>query len=167
MFYAKIKPIDVANGPYIRTTLFVSGCHRNCKNCHNKEAQAFDYGNKWTEAIEDDFFHKSSAHYVKGITILGGEPFEQTQDTDLIHLLKRLKTLHKPIWIYSGYTYEELIKNPKQKAILALCDVLVDGPFIEAQKDLTLYYRGSSNQRIIDIAKSLNQNTIILLDAYN
>jgi len=167
MYYAQIRKYDIANGPGVRSSLFVSGCTHNCPGCFNPDYMRFNYGNLWTKAIEDEFIKILSDPQVKGVTILGGEPMDQIQDDDLLNLLKRIKSeLGKNIWLYSGYTYEQIVQHEKQKKILSFCDVLVDGLFIEAKKDLKLKFRGSSNQRIVDIKKSLAANEIYLLNGY-
>lgn len=163
MNYGQIRKYDIANGPGIRTSIFVTGCSLNCKNCFNKDYQNSNYGSPWTEKEDELINSYLSDPNVAGLTILGGEPFENTHG--LISLLKKINT-NKSIWIYSGYTYEYLIKNYKTLELLKLVDVLVDGPFIEGLKDLNLYYRGSRNQRIIDVKESLLNDELILLDGY-
>lgn len=167
MRYAQIKTYDIANGPGIRTTLFVTGCMLKCPNCQNKEAQDFNYGELWTAETENTFIKYANSNNVLGVTILGGEPFNQVMDNSLIHLLKRLNNeVFKPIWIYSGYLYENLIMSQSTLQILQQCDILVDGRYIENLKDHRLKFRGSSNQRIIDIQESLSQNTVIEREEY-
>ena len=163
MNYGQIRKYDIANGPGIRTTIFVTGCSLNCTNCFNKDYQNPIFGNKWTEKEDKLVIRYLSDPNVSGLTILGGEPFENADG--LIRLLKKIKT-DKSIWIYSGYNYEYLIKNDKALKLLGLVDVLVDGPFIESMKDLNLYFRGSKNQRIIDVKKSLINNELIVHDGY-
>ena len=163
MNYGQIRKYDIANGPGIRTSIFVTGCSLNCKNCFNKDYQNPSFGNPWTEKEDELIISYLSDPNVSGLTILGGEPFENTHG--LISLLKKINT-NKSIWIYSGYTYEYLIKNYKTLELLKLVDVLVDGPFIEGLKDLNLYYRGSRNQRIIDVKESLLNDELILHDGY-
>lgn len=167
MRYAQMRMYDVSNGPGVRATLFVTGCLIRCPNCQNKEAQDFNYGELWTADTEDAFIKCASSKNVSGITILGGEPFDQTMDNSLLHLLKRLNTeVFKPIWIYSGYTYERLMRAQMTREILEQCDVLVDGRYVESLKDHRLKHRGSSNQRIIDVQASLSKNTIIEIEGY-
>ena len=163
MNYGQIRKYDIANGPGIRTSIFVTGCSLNCKNCFNKDYQNPSFGNPWTEKEDELLISYLSDPNVAGLTILGGEPFENAQG--LISLLKKIKT-NKSIWIYSGYTYDYLIKNDDTLELLKLVDVLVDGPFIESMKDLNLYFRGSRNQRIIDVKESLLNDELILLDGY-
>lgn len=163
MNYGQIRKYDIANGPGIRTSIFVTGCSLNCKNCFNKDYQNPSFGNPWTEKEDELIASYLSDPNVAGLTILGGEPFENAQG--LISLLKKIKT-NKSIWIYSGYTYDFLIKNDDTLELLKLVDVLVDGPFIESMKDLKLYFRGSRNQRIIDVKESLLNDELILLEGY-
>lgn len=161
MRYGQIRQFDVANGPGIRTTFFVTGCTHKCPECFNEEYQDKNFGNIWTEKETQQVIDYLNNDVVNGLTILGGEPFQNT--LDLIQIVKEIKTqTNKSIWIYSGYTFEELSKNPVQLELLELCDFLVDGLFEINLKDLKLRFRGSSNQRIIDIKKSLNNKEIIL-----
>lgn len=163
--YNKIRKYDVANGPGIRSTLFVAGCSHRCRGCFNEEYQSFESGEEWTNEIAEQFIEHLKSSVVKGVTILGGEPFEQIMDDDLLDLLKRIKEETEcDIWIYSGYTFEQLQRNDKQRAILEVCDVLVDGPFVDTLKNLKLKFRGSSNQRIIDIKETKRTGNICLLE---
>lgn len=163
MNYGQIRKYDIANGPGIRTSIFTTGCSLNCKNCFNKEYQDPNFGYKWTEKEDSLIISYLNDPNISGLTILGGEPFENCDG--LIALLRKIET-NKSIWIYSGYRFEHLIKNKKAKELLGLVDVLVDGPFIESEKDLNLFYRGSKNQRIINVRDSLNNNKICLVDGY-
>lgn len=161
MKYAKINKFDVTNGPGVRTSLFVSGCTNNCPECFNKEQQDFNYGETWDKDIEDMFMSYVKSPNVEGVSILGGEPMEQTMDTALIELLKRIKKeTGKSIWLWSGFTYESIIKDNKKKAILECIDVLIDGKFLAEKRNLNLKYRGSENQRVIDVAKSMKMDDI-------
>lgn len=165
MNYAKIRKFDVANGPGIRTTLFVSGCTNNCEGCFNKELQDFNYGNKWDEKIADEFLSYVKNPNIEGVNILGGEPMQQTMDDSLVNLLKRIRQeTKKPIWLWSGFLYENIIKDEKKKRILDEVDVLVDGLFKIELRNIKLKYRGSENQRVIDVKKSLAENKIICLE---
>ena len=162
MNYAKIRKLDVTNGPGIRTTLFVSGCTHNCEGCFNKEQQDFNYGNKFTKETEDEFIQLTKNKQIKGVNILGGEPMQQIMDDTLLNLLKRIKLeTDKPIWLWSCYTFEEIVNNPKRLEILREVDVLIDGKFQADKRDIMLKYRGSSNQRVIDVKKSLEQGNIV------
>ena len=163
MNYAQIRKYDVANGPGIRTTIFVTGCTHNCNNCFNKEYQDFNFGEHWTDKETREVVDYLKLDEVKGLTLLGGEPFQN--EVGLLKVLRDIKKeVQKDIWIFSGYTYEEILKDQDKKKLLEECDVLVDGRFVEALKDLSLRFRGSSNQRIIDIKKSLEANKVILFD---
>ncbi|MDU5324504.1 MAG: anaerobic ribonucleoside-triphosphate reductase activating protein [Peptoniphilus harei] len=163
MNFAQIRKYDVANGPGIRTTIFVTGCTHKCHNCFNEEYQNFNFGCPWTPKETDEVIKDLKLDEVKGLTILGGEPFQNEVDLlQVIHDIK--KEVQKEIWIFSGYTYEEILKDDDKKKLLKECDVLVDGRFVEALKDLSLRFRGSSNQRIIDIKKSLEANKVVLFD---
>lgn len=160
MNFAQIRKYDVANGTGIRTVIFVTGCTHNCRNCFNKEYQDFNYGEVWTEAETGKLIEFLKDDNVSGLTLLGGEPM---QNLELIQVLKAVKDkVEKPIWVYSGYTYEEIMENEKRTELLKLCDVLVDGRFVEELKDLKLKFRGSSNQRIIDVKKSMEQGKVVL-----
>ena len=163
MNFAQIRKYDVANGPGIRTTIFVTGCTHNCPNCFNKEYQDFNYGDTWTDKETKEVISYLNLDEVKGLTLLGGEPFQN--EIDLLQVIRDIKKeVQKDIWIFSGYTYEEILKDQNKKKLLEECDVLVDGRFVEALKDLKLRFRGSSNQRIIDIQKSLDENKVVLFD---
>ncbi|MGL4337088.1 MAG: anaerobic ribonucleoside-triphosphate reductase activating protein [Turicibacter sp.] len=167
MNYAQMRKYDISNGTGIRASLFVSGCVHNCPACFNQEYQNFKYGKKWTQVAEDEFMSYLKDPNVHGVTILGGEPMDQTKDDDLLLLVSKIKaTTNQTIWIYSGYTYEQILADPKKFEILKHCDVLVDGKFVEALKDLKLKFRGSSNQRIIDVQASLNSKEICLVEQY-
>ena len=162
MKYAKIRKFDTANGPGVRATLFVSGCRFNCKGCFNKEAQDFDYGNEFTKEIEDEFIGYIKNPNVVGVNLLGGEIMQQDTNT-ILNLVKRIKKeTGKNIWCWTGYRYEDLIKIDGKIEILKYIDVLVDGQFIEDKKDLMLKYRGSTNQRVIDVKQTLKQNKVII-----
>lgn len=163
MNFAQIRKYDVANGPGIRTTIFVTGCTHKCHNCFNEDYQDFNFGNPWTHKETDEVIEDLKLDEVKGLTVLGGEPFQN--EVDLLQVLRDIKKeVQKEIWIFSGYTYEEILKDKDKKKLLEECDVLVDGRFVEALKDLSLRFRGSSNQRIIDVKKSLEANEVVLFD---
>ena len=165
MRYAKIRKYDISNAPGICTTLFVSGCTHNCEGCFNKEQQDFTYGNDFTKEIEDEFIEYSKSKQVKGVNILGGEPMQQLMDDTLLKLLKRIKLeVNKPIWLWSGYTFEEIVNNPKRAEILREVDVLIDGKFEADKRDLMLKYRGSSNQRVVDVKKSIEAKEVRLYE---
>ena len=160
MRIAQIRRYDAANGPGIRATLFVSGCTHNCKGCFNSIAQDFNYGSLYTDDIKKQFISYCKDDKVTGVSILGGEPMQQSKE--LLELLKDIRaTVNKPIWLWSGYTYEEIIKDNYKKQFLDYIDVLIDGKFEEANKNLMIKYRGSSNQRVINVKDTLNKGKII------
>lgn len=169
MNYASIKDCDIANGPGIRISLFVSGCTHHCKGCFNREAWDFDYGTPFTQQTIDEILKMLSPGYIKGLTLLGGEPFEPQNQGPIVELLRQIKAKYpqKSIWAFSGYLFDRDIMSghlgdPEiTKEYLSYLDVLVDGPFIEAKKDLMLRFRGSSNQRLIDVQKSLAAGAVV------
>lgn len=162
MNYAQIRKLDVTNGPNIRTTLFVSGCTHNCNGCFNKDQQNFNYGTPFTKETEDEFIKLTMNPMVKGVNILGGEPMQQIKDNTLLNLLRRIKKeTKKPIWMWSGYTFEQIIDNPKRLELLKEVDVLIDGKFEIKNRNISLKYRGSSNQRVIDVKETLKEKEII------
>lgn len=170
MNYATIKNRDIANGPGVRVSLFVSGCTHRCKGCFNAVAWDFDYGQPFTQATVDSILEMLRPAFVKGITLLGGEPFEPQNQPALVELLRQIKKTYpeKSIWAFSGYLFDRDILagrlgDPKvTKEFVSYLDVLVDGPFVEEKKDLSLRFRGSANQRIIDVPASLRQGEVIL-----
>lgn len=172
MNYGNIKFYDIANGEGIRTSLFVSGCTNHCQGCFNKEAQDFNYGQFYTSETEQIILKQISKPYIAGLSILGGEPLCQNNAglTYLIELTNAVHGLGKTVWLWTGFVWEDFdhikmsLNKALIKALLYNCDVVVDGPFIEAQKDLTLAFRGSSNQRVIDVQKTLAQGKIILYE---
>ena len=169
MNYAAIKKNDIANGPGVRVSLFVSGCRHRCKNCFNSEAWDFDYGKPFQEETAKDILKALEPQYVEGFSLLGGEPFEIENAKALAPFLKRIKEKfpQKSIWCYTGFVFDtELLSSDKPcvAQMLGSIDVLVDGRFIEELKSPTLIFRGSSNQRIIDVKKSLEAKETILLD---
>jgi anaerobic ribonucleoside-triphosphate reductase activating protein len=164
MNYAEIKKFDAANGPGVRTALFVSGCKFNCEGCFNKEIQDFNYGELWTNEVEDQFIEHAKNPVIDGVSILGGEPMMQDSET-MLNLVKRLRTeVNKPIWVWTGYKIEVLLRQKDKVEILKEIDVLIDGQFIIKLKDLSLKYRGSSNQRVIDVKQTLKNKKITLLN---
>lgn len=157
MNYANIKNCDIADGPGVRVSLFVSGCRHHCKGCFNMETWDFHFGQPYTEETETEILRLLAPDYIQGFTLLGGEPFEPENQAVLVHLLKKIREQlpKKDIWCYTGYLYDvDLIKGGKvytdvTKEMLSYIDVLVDGEFIEEEKDLALEFRGSRNQRIV------------------
>ena len=172
MNYANIKWYDVANGPGVRVSLFVSGCRNHCKNCFNPETWDFDYGQPFTEEVEDKILKAMEPDYIKGFTLLGGDPFEPENCAALVPFMKRMRKLYpeKSVWCFTGYDYErDLLTGKKGDAetvlkLLRTLDVLVDGRFVEELKDLNLRFRGSSNQRIISVKESLKKDKIVIWD---
>ena len=170
MNYATIKNCDIANGPGVRVSLFVSGCTHRCKGCFNEVAWDFDYGQPFTQETIESVLQMLKPAYVKGITLLGGEPFEPQNQPALVDLLRQMKAQYpdKTVWAFSGYLFDRDILpgklgDPKiTEQFLSYVDVLVDGPFVEARKDLSLRFRGSSNQRIIDVPASVARGEIVL-----
>lgn len=172
MNYAAIKKCDIANGTGVRTSLFVSGCRHHCKGCFQPETWDFDFGNEFTSEIEDDIIESLGPDYIEGLTLLGGEPFEPENQRVLVKFLKRVREIYpdKSIWCYSGYLLdEELLKDSKARCevtdeMLSYIDVLVDGEFVLEKKNIMLKFRGSENQRIINVKKSLETGEIVLWD---
>ena len=163
MRYGQIRQYDIANGPGIRATVFVTGCSRRCVNCFNEEYQDFNAGSEWTAAETERLISYLQDDTNSGLSLLGGEPMENAEDLlELVQAVRRAVP-EKSIWVYSGFLYEEILTQPARKALLEACDVLVDGPFVDALKDPGLYFRGSSNQRIIDVAKSREAGRAVLL----
>lgn len=169
MNYADIKQYDVANGPGVRVSLFVSGCVLNCPGCFNQAAQDFHYGQPFTQKQIDDIVAYLQPDYVQGLTILGGDPFAPINQKPVYLALKEIRDRcpGKDFWAFTGYVYDqELLHSqlPYTLDLIRLLDVLVDGRFILAQKNPSLRFKGSANQRLIDIPKSLDQNAVILWD---
>lgn len=170
MNYAVIKKNDIANGPGVRVSLFVSGCRHHCKNCFNKEAWDFGYGQPFTEETEKSILKALDNSFVEGLSLLGGEPFEPENQKGLISLCKKVRERYpeKSIWCYTGFLFENILEGKvgdKETAIelLSYIDVLVDGRFVEELKDLSLIFRGSSNQRILDVQRSVSSGEPIWL----
>ena len=171
MNYASIKPCDIANGPGVRVTLFVSGCTHHCKGCFQPETWDFSYGSPITEAVREEVLRLLAPDYIRGLTLLGGEPFEPANQAGLLPLLRevRIRYPSKTVWAFSGYTLEQIrsgtLGPPSvTEEILSCVDVLVDGPFVESLKNLQLRFRGSSNQRLIDLRQTLAAGTVVLWD---
>lgn len=172
MNYADIKVADVANGTGVRVSLFVSGCNHHCKGCFNPEAWNFNYGKEFTDEETEKILQELNHPYVSGLSILGGEPLEYVNQKGLLPLLKKVKERfpEKNIWCYTGYTFDEdvignMFENWEQtEELVSYIDVMVDGKFEEDKKDLNLKFRGSSNQRVIDVQKSLKVHKIIPYD---
>lgn len=171
MYYGKIKKSDIANGEGIRVTLFVSGCNHHCKNCFNPETWNFTYGEPFTEKTQDELIKLLEPYYVNGLTLLGGEPFEKQNQEALLPFIKRVRETYgntKNIWAYTGFVYDkDLVSGGRAYTeftdeLLNNIDILVDGPFVESLKNITLKFRGSSNQRIIDLKNTQKTGKIAL-----
>lgn len=172
MHYATIKWNDIANGEGVRISLFVSGCTHRCKNCFNEIAWDFSYGEPFDENVQNKILEGLNSPYISGLSLLGGEPLEPQNQEALFPFVQEVKKRFpdKKIWCYTGFVYDEETgelkekhKNtPYTKSLIALFDILVDGPFIEELKDIRLKFRGSSNQRVIDVQRSLKNKTCVL-----
>ena len=167
--YADIKYCDVANGKGVRVSLFVSGCTHHCKGCFNEETWNFHYGKPFTEETEEQVLNYLDKAYIAGLSLLGGEPFEHVNQQGILPLLRKVKARfpEKNIWCYSGYLFDEELKKESRARceytdeMLSMLDVLVDGRFEEDKKNITLLFRGSENQRLIDVKKSLEQDKVV------
>ncbi len=174
MHYSVIKNNDIANGIGVRVTLFVSGCRNRCKNCFQPETWDFCYGEPFSEEVETQLLSLLSAPQIRGLTLLGGEPLEPESQKTLLPFLKKVKEAfpQKDIWLFSGFTFEELKDDSLSSRgrcevtdeILSLCDVLVDGRYVDELKNISLRFRGSENQRIIDLKKTLSLGELTLWD---
>lgn len=167
MHYATIKNCDIANGPGVRVSLFVSGCTHHCKGCFNAEAWDFDFGQPFTEGTIREILDMLRPAYIRGLTLLGGEPFEPQNQAGVLPLLRQIKKEmpEKSIWAFSGYLFDRDILSGRlgdTREYLGYLDVLVDGPFVESKKNLSLRFRGSENQRLIDVPASLASGTVVL-----
>ncbi|MCI6388089.1 MAG: anaerobic ribonucleoside-triphosphate reductase activating protein [Ruminococcus sp.] len=171
MHYSTIKDCDIANGIGVRITLFVSGCTNHCKNCFQPQTWDFDFGEPFTEETEEKLLEMLKPDYINGLTLLGGEPMEPQNQRALVPFLKRVREVYpnKNIWCFTGFTYEVLKtdgSHPRCEVtdeMLSLIDVLVDGRYVDELKDLTLQFRGSSNQRLIDMVKTRENGEVTLL----
>lgn len=172
MYYGEIKNCDIANGSGVRVTLFVSGCTNRCEGCFQPQTWDFNYGKPFTPETENEILSMLAPSYINGLTLLGGEPFEPENQRVLLPFIRRVKEKYpdKNIWVFSGFTYDELKHDGTYcrcectDEMLALADVLVDGRFVIGLKDISLRFRGSSNQRIIDLVKTCLNGTVTLWD---
>ena len=170
MNYAMIKNCDIANGPGVRVSLFVAGCTHRCKGCFNEVAWDFDYGQPFTQQTVEELLQMLEPDHIKGVTLLGGEPFEPENQPAIVEFLRQMKSKfpNKTVWAFSGYLFDKDILAGKlgpweiTKEYISYLDVLVDGRFVLEKKDLNLRFRGSSNQRIIDVPASLARGEIVL-----
>lgn len=176
MNYSVIKKFDIADGPGVRVTLFVSGCTHHCRECFQPETWDFNYGQVFDENTEDEILKALESDYIQGLTLLGGEPFEPANQERLVPFLKRLRETYpkKDIWCYTGYLLEELLGQETGSGrarcevtdeMLSLLDVLVDGEFKIEKKNISLKFRGSENQRLIDVPKTLEQGKVVLWES--
>lgn len=168
MNYAAIKKTDVANGPGIRVSLFVSGCTHGCKGCFNREAWDFQYGQAYTRDTQEEILQALAPAYIRGLSVLGGEPMEPENRGTVLGLLREVRRRYpgKDIWCYTGYEYEKDLLGREEVVteLLGLIDVLVDGEFVEEKKNLRLAFRGSGNQRLIDVQASLERGRVVCLE---
>ena len=170
MYYGEIKKCDIANGEGVRVSLLVSGCTHHCPGCFNQETWNFSYGKEYTEETEEEILEALSPDYISGLSLLGGEPFEPQNQEVLVRLLRKVKERYprKDVWCYTGWLFDrELLGESRARCgytdeMLSMIDILVDGRFVERLKDITLVFRGSSNQRVIDVKKSLESGSVVL-----
>ena len=175
MNYAEIKNNDIANGEGVRVSLFVSGCTHHCEGCFNPMTWDFGYGQEFTNETIDSILEMLSPPYIKGLTLLGGEPMEPDNQRALLPLLKRVRerTSQKTIWCYTGYLFDKELLSPSRARcevtdeLLSMIDVLVDGEFVLAKKNIMLQFRGSENQRIIDVKKSLSSGEVVMYTPFS
>lgn len=173
MNYGEIKYCDIANGTGVRTSVFVSGCRNRCEDCFNAATWNFGYGKPFTKEVEDEVIKSLQPSYIKGLSVLGGEPFEPENQRDVLELIRRVKseTQGKTVWIYSGFTYEELLSSSRAalstaREILLAADILVDGRYDKNLRNISLAFRGSENQRIIDLRKTAEKGEVVLAKEY-
>lgn len=180
MRYAQITPFEVCNGKGAGVSLFAQGCHFQCKGCFNQDAWDFNGGKEWNEEIENQFFELINRPYIKRVSILGGEPLADKNVSDVFNLIKKLKVTfpNKSIWLYTGYTWNQIFYpmatddfNPERdrildcrKRVVEMCDVIVDGRYIDELRDATIRFAGSKNQRLIDVKKSLKNSMVVLYE---
>lgn len=172
MNYGEIKKYDIANGEGVRVSLFVSGCTHHCPGCFNQETWDFQYGKRYTKETQEEILEAAKPGYIAGLSLLGGEPFEPANQEVLVGLLKIFKERfpEKTVWCYTGYLFDrDLLGESRARCrwtdeMLSMIDILVDGRFVEALKDITLLFRGSSNQRLIDVPESLKEGKVVLYE---
>lgn len=172
MNYGEIKSCDIANGEGVRVSLFVSGCTHHCKNCFNAETWDFNFGKPFTREVEDKIIEELAPDYIDGFSLLGGEPFEPLNQKVLLPFLRRIKDKYpqKSVWCYTGYLFDKELKSESRARckytdeMLSLIDVLVDGEFVQELYDISLQFKGSTNQRIIDVQKSIAKGQIVLYE---
>ena len=171
MRYGNIKKCDIANGVGVRTVLFVSGCTHHCKGCFQPETWDFSYGEPYTKETENEIVESLRPSYINGLTLLGGDPFEPANQRELVGLLRRIRRElpDKTVWAFSGYTWEELTGQSRARCevteeMLSMIDVLVDGEYMEEKRNISLRFRGSENQRLIDVPKTRETGAVVLWD---
>lgn len=172
MHYGNIKSFSIENGVGVRVSLFVSGCRNHCKNCFSPQTWAFDYGQPFTEETKKELLEELAPDHISGLTILGGEPFEPENQKEILPLLRKVRQAlpHKTIWMYTGFTFEELTGDSRgncgelTREIFSCIDVLVDGRFVEEKKNLRIRFRGSENQRIVDMKETLRTGQVVLVE---
>ena len=171
MRYGNIKKCDIANGVGVRTVLFVSGCTHHCKGCFQPETWDFSYGEPYTKETENEIVESLRPSYINGLTLLGGEPFEPANQRELVGLLRRIRRElpDKTVWAFSGYTWEELTGQSRARCevteeMLSMIDVLVDGEYMEEKRNISLRFRGSEDQRLIDVPKTRETGAVVLWD---
>lgn len=176
MRFASMRNLDISNGEGVGVSLFVQGCDRHCFNCFNPDTWDFNGGKEWTEGTKNKFIKLIDRPYINRISVLGGEPLAEQNLDEVLSLIKeiRISFPEKTIWLYTGYKFEDLINGIYypldsewedkilRQSIVKLCDVLIDGEYIDEQRDITLKWRGSSNQRVIDVKQSLTQDKVVL-----
>ncbi len=172
MYYGALKKTDIANGPGVRVSLFVSGCRHHCKGCFQPETWDFTFGTEYTDRTTEEILEALEPEYINGLTVLGGEPFEPENQRELYYLYKKVRAYfpNKTIWVYSGYTLDKDLLQEGAFArcdltdeILGMIDVLVDGEFELERKNIMLKFRGSENQRLIDVKRSLEENKVVII----
>ncbi|MCD8084687.1 MAG: anaerobic ribonucleoside-triphosphate reductase activating protein [Clostridiales bacterium] len=173
MNIAAVKPMDIANGPGVRVSLFVSGCPHHCPGCFNEEAWDYDYGVPFTKEKEDEVMRYLRPDYIRGLTLLGGEPMDTGNQAGLLPLVRRVRAEFpdKTIWCFTGYDFDRdilgrMMQQEVTRELVPLFDVMVDGPFIQAKKNLGLRFRGSENQRVLDVRRSLAENRGVWLEEF-
>ena len=166
MNYHKILHDDQLNGEGLRVVVFLSGCSHHCEGCHNPQTWDSKSGKEFDQSAKDEIYHYLSQDYTDGLTLSGGDPLDYCNVEDVLEFCKEIRSTfpNKSIWVYTGYTYEELLNNPVQAEVLKYIDILVDGPFVAKLADMKYHYAGSTNQRIIDVKASLKEETAIIYD---
>lgn len=166
MNYLKIDKCDMLNGDGIRVSLWVSGCEHNCSQCQNPQTWDVGSGIPFDKEAEEELLDAINKDYISGITFTGGDPLHENNLEDVLNLVNKIRLLlpEKTIWLYTGYTFEQCVENTTRRQIISKCDVLVDGRYVDSQRDITLRWRGSMNQRVIDVQASLQNKEIVLYD---